>query len=49
LPYHGHSLAIVYDRTGAKYRHGRGLMLFVDGKKVAGRKDLGPLEAVLPH
>jgi hypothetical protein len=49
LPYHGHSLAIVYDETGKQYRLGRGLMLFVDGKKIASRATLGPLQADLPH
>jgi hypothetical protein len=49
LPYHGHLLAIVYDETGKQYQHGRGLMLFVDGKKLASRTTLGPLEAELPH
>ncbi len=48
LPYHRHLLAIVYDETGKQYRMGRGLMLFVDGKKVASRATLGPLEAELP-
>jgi hypothetical protein len=49
LPYHGHLLAIVYDGTGKQYRLGRGLMLFVDGKKIASRATLGPLGAELPH
>jgi hypothetical protein len=49
LPYHGHLLAIVYDQTGKQYRQGRGLMLFVDGKKIASRATLGPLQAELPH
>jgi hypothetical protein len=49
LPYHGHLLAIVYDETGKHYRQGRGLILFVDGKKIASRATLGPLEAELPH
>src|SRR5581483_9651484 len=33
LPYHGHSLSIIYDETGGQYHRGRGLMLFADGKK----------------
>lgn len=49
LPYHGHLLAIVYDQSGTHYRRGRGLMLFVDGKKVASRATLGRLEAQLPR
>jgi hypothetical protein len=48
LPYHGHLLAIVYDKDGHHYQRGRGLMLFVDGKKLAGREALGLLEAELP-
>ena len=49
LPYHGHLLAIVYDETGKQYQQGRGLTLFVDGKKIASRSTLGPLESELPQ
>ncbi len=49
LPYHGHLLAIVYDETGKHYNRGRGLTIFVDGKKIAGRATLGPIEAELPR
>lgn len=49
LPYHGHTLAIVYDSTGKKYGRGRGFMLYIDRKKTASRADLGPLEAELPR
>lgn len=49
LPYHGHLLAIVYDEKGTHYKHGRGLMLFIDGKKTTSRATLGPLEAQLPQ
>ena len=48
LPYHGHILAIVYDRTGKHYNRGRGFTLFVDGKKIASRATLGPMETNLP-
>jgi hypothetical protein len=41
-------LAIVYDQTGAEYHRGRGLTIFVDGKRFASRADLGPLETALP-
>jgi len=49
LPYHGHLLTIVYDKTGDHYHRGRGLTVFVDGKKLASRPTLGPLEAELPN
>ena len=48
LPYHGHLLTIVYDATGRQYHQGRGLTLFADGKKLAHRTKLGPLQAELP-
>ncbi|MGA7343110.1 MAG: glycosyl hydrolase family 65 protein [Terracidiphilus sp.] len=49
LPYHGQLLAIVYDRSGAHYKRGRGLMLFADGKKLVSRETLGPMETELPR
>jgi len=49
LPYHGHTLAVLWDATGKQYGHGRGLILMVDGKKVAERKDLGELRYTLPQ
>ena len=49
LPYHGHLLTIVYDKTGDHYHRGRGFTVFVDGKKLASRPTLGPLEAKLPN
>lgn len=33
LKYHGHNLTVVYDRDGKKYQQGKGLMVWVDGKK----------------
>jgi hypothetical protein len=49
LPYHGHMLSIVYDKTGKHYHKGHGLTVFVDGNKVASRSTLGPIETHLPH
>ena len=43
VPYHGHVLTIVWDATGKRYGKGSGLMLFVDGKLVSKRNDLGLL------
>ena len=48
LPYHGHLLTIFYDQTGKHYKRGRGLTVLADGKKLASRSTLGPLEASLP-
>jgi len=48
LAYHGRRLAIVWDRDGSRYGRGRGLMLFVDGRKVAEAPDIGRLSAALP-
>jgi hypothetical protein len=44
LPYHGHVLTVLWDSTGKRYGKGRGMVLMVDGKRVAGRKSLGTLE-----
>ena len=41
VPYHGRMLKIVWDRTGAKFRKGKGLRVFVDGKEVARSPELG--------
>ncbi|KAI5917574.1 Six-hairpin glycosidase-like protein [Camillea tinctor] len=34
LPYHGHLVTILYDKDGQRYDVGKGLTVFVDGKKV---------------
>jgi hypothetical protein len=38
VKYHGHELTLIWDKTGKKYGKGKGLTLFVDGKK-AGHAD----------
>ncbi len=43
VPYHGHRLTILWDRTGTRYRQGSGLTVLVDGKPAARRSDLGKL------
>ena len=35
LQYHGHTLALYYDRAGTRYHFGPGLTLFVDGTQAA--------------
>ena len=41
VPYHGHFLTILWDRDGSRYHVGSGFRLFLDGKLIAHRKDLG--------
>ena len=38
--YHGKMITILYDKTGKKYGSGKGLQLFVDGRKVANSTSL---------
>lgn len=42
--YHGQTITIIWDKDGQRYHQGKGLMLLVDGKKVAERSDIGKLE-----
>jgi hypothetical protein len=46
--YHGRDLAIIWDRDGTRYKHGAGLIVFVDGKIVARSERLERIEALLP-
>ncbi len=39
VPYHGHQVTVVYDKEGDKYKMGKGLTVFVDGKESALIKD----------
>lgn len=48
VPYHGHSLTIVWDRTGAHYGRGAGLAIWADGREIARSAELGRLKALLP-
>ena len=47
VAYHGHLVGVVWDRDGSRYHRGRGLMLFVDGRRVAAAPTLGRLAAPL--
>lgn len=38
--YHGKILTILYDKTGKRYKSGKGLIVFIDGKKVASAKNI---------
>jgi hypothetical protein len=35
VPYHGHTVTIVWDKTGAHFHKGKGLRVFVDGHEAA--------------
>jgi alpha-L-fucosidase 2 len=48
VPYHGHTLTILWDRTGKHYQRGAGLMVFVDGEEVARSPSLTRLMGKLP-
>lgn len=49
LPYHGHLLTVIYDRTGEHYHRGAGLTVLIDGH-VAGHRDfLSTLTVVVPE
>jgi len=48
VPYKGHLLSIIWDRSGDRYPVGRGLHVLVNGKPVAFSKELGRIEVKLP-
>ena len=45
--YHGKNLSIIYDRDGKKYNVGKGLIVFVNGKKAALKKADGKYEVAV--
>ncbi len=47
LVYHGHTIGVIYDRDGSRYGLGKGLSLFVDGRRAAGPSPLGRIEVKL--
>ena len=47
VPYHGKNITVLYDKTGQKYKKGKGLILFVDGRKKASAPDLTALQCEL--
>jgi hypothetical protein len=48
LAYHGHDVGIVFDADGDRYAAGRGLSVFVDGKRQYGPGPLGRVSIPLP-
>ena len=43
IPYHGHSLTILWDKMGQRYGKGKGLRVFADGKGIASSPKIGRL------
>jgi hypothetical protein len=48
VPYKGHLMSIVWDKSGRRYGLGQGLHVFADGKKLIARARLGRATASLP-
>ena len=48
VSYHGHTLAIVWDRDGSHYGKGKGLSLFIDGKLASSSPTIARITAQLP-
>lgn len=47
VPYHGRSISILWDRTGAHFKKGKGLLIFADGKVIARSRTLARVTARL--
>jgi hypothetical protein len=47
LPYHGHLLTVIYDRTGKRYHRGAGLTVLSDGRIIGHRDSLSSIAVVL--
>ena len=48
VSYHGRILTIIWDRDGNKYGHGKGLVIFADGKEIARNSTLAKTTGYLP-
>ena len=48
VAYRGHTVAVVWDRDGSRYKLGKGLHLLAGGKVLASSETLRPLTAKLP-
>jgi hypothetical protein len=48
VPYHGHNVAVIWDRTGKRYGRGTGMIVLVDGEEVARAPELARVEVELP-
>ncbi|KAB8168569.1 hypothetical protein FH609_008550 [Streptomyces sp. 3MP-14] len=48
VPFRGHELSVVWDRTGERYGVGAGLQVRIDGELAASRTDVGALTVAAP-
>ena len=48
IPYHGHDLTILFDKTGQRYRRGAGLHVFADGREIAAADHIRRITGQLP-
>lgn len=48
VSYHGRKITILWDETGEKYQHGKGLKIFADGKKIGEAEQLEDIRVELP-
>jgi hypothetical protein len=46
--YHGRIITILWDKSGTKYRKGKGLRVLVDGKEIARSETIAHIEGKLP-
>lgn len=49
VQYHGHTISIIWDKTGEKYNKGQGFQIISDGKKIASSRTVSELKAHLPY
>lgn len=47
VPYHGKNITVLYDKTGNRYRKGKGFIIFINGEKAAASPVLKELEVKL--
>jgi len=48
VPYHGHNVTLMYDKTGDRYQQGPGFHVYVDGQQVAWAPDVRDLTITIP-
>jgi hypothetical protein len=48
IAYRGHDVAVAWDRSGRRYGRGKGLLVFVDGRRVASAAAIERLTVTLP-